>query len=121
MPDYFHVCSTEVLSKLCKFFNPFPHNNIFNKTKMKAFAADKLNVTTRGPWWSWIAHLSHFHNKFSPSLFQLVTPRVEPVLTPGASYEKKKKKKKKIIKVHYKMLLAIYQSSRPSSFRDEVF
>ena len=26
-------------------FNPFPHNNTLDQTKLKAFAEDKLNVT----------------------------------------------------------------------------
>ena len=27
------------------YFNPFPHDKILDKTKLKAFADDKLNVT----------------------------------------------------------------------------
>ena len=48
-------------------------------------------------------------------IFQIVTPGVGSVLTPKESYEKK------LIKVHKEMLNAKYQSSNPSSFREEKF
>ena len=52
---------------------------------------------------------------FFVPMFQLVTPGVGSVLTPKESYEKK------LIKVHKEMLNTKYQSSNPSSFREEEF
>ena len=31
--------------KTCRHVNPFPHDNILEQTKIKAFADEKLNVT----------------------------------------------------------------------------
>ena len=42
-------------------------------------------------------------------------PRGSPVLTPGASYEKN------LVEIHKEMLHTKYQSSAPSSFREEDF
>ena len=77
-------------------------------------------IETRGPWWTWITHLSHFPHKINSTFFVPIVPICKPqggsqFLTPGASYEKH------MIEVHYQMLLAKYQSSRPPSFRDEEF
>ena len=48
---------------------------------------------------------------FYVPMFQLVTPKAGPVLTPGAN----------LVEVLKEMLYTKYQSSRPSSFREEEF
>ena len=60
------------------------------------------------------------NKNFEVDIFCSYVQTCDSCFGPGASYERKKKKKN-VIKAHYYMLHAKYQSSRPSSFRDEEF
>ena len=74
---------------------------------------------TRGPWWPWIAPLSHFLPQMNSTslfhLFQLLTPGVGPVLIPRDIIWIK------LTKVYKEMLHTKNLSSIPSSFREKEF
>ena len=70
---------------LRNILSPLTDNNILDQTKLKAFADDKLNVTTRGPWWPWIAHLSQFPRKMNSTFSITIVPTYDP--RDGASFD----------------------------------
>ena len=70
---------------------------------------------TRGPWWPWIAHLSHFTCKWILHLCSFGSLGVGPVLIPrGIIWIN-------LTKVYKEMLHNKSLSSIPSSFREEEF
>ena len=76
------------------------------------------NVSTRGPWWPWIAYLSHLPHKWTLHLCSfgsnLWPPGWSQFWSQGASYEWNWQRSTRML--HTKNL-----SSIPSSFREEEF
>ena len=122
----------------------------FSVVKTWDCAVKEFNLA-RGPWWPWIAHLSHFPHKWILYLCSFGSNLWSPVLIPkvytlslqvlekknfkvgplcsyvptcdprgGVSFDPKGNMNK-LIKVHKEMLNTKYQSSNPSSFREEKF
>ena len=86
------------------------HTFIYTQTLCVNFWAV---LATRGPWWPWIAHPSHFRNKMNSTFFILIVSNCDPL--PPRHHMKK------LIKVHKEKLHTKNQSSIPSSFREEEF
>ena len=74
---------------------------------------------TRGPWWPWIAHLSHFPHYMNSTFVVTNVPTCDPLV--GASSDSRGIIWIKLTKVHKEMLYIKYESSAPSSFRKEEF
>ena len=73
------------------------------------------NRYTRGPWWPWITHLSHFPHKLNSTFFVTIGP------TCGTSFDPRCIIWIKFMKVHKVMLHLRKQSSRPTRYREEEF
>ena len=84
-----------------------------------SFFATELEEPTRGPWWPWIAHLSHFPHKMNSTFSFTIVPTCDP--RAGASFDPRGIILIELIKVHKTMLHTKNQSFRPSRFREEEF
>ena len=82
-----------------------------------------LLCKTRGPWWPWIAHLSHFPHKMKSSFFVPIVPTCDTHPPPrgGAGFDPQDIIWTNLIEVHTEMLTTKYQTSRPSSFGEDEF
>ena len=95
--------------------NSLPHNPDFQRPWERSLLKILWEKETRGPWWPWIAHLSHFPHKWTLHLCSFGSNLWSPVLIPrGIIWIK-------LTKVYKEMLHTKNLTSIPSSFREEEF
>ena len=98
-------------------FGPVTFSGNLASTNMEGM----LENVTRGPWWPWIAHLSHFPHKMNSTFSILIVSNCDPPPPGWGQFWSQGHHMNKMIKVHKEKLHTINWSSIPSSFREEEF
>ena len=89
---------------------------LIKKHRLLQALLSQMIIITRGPWWSWIAHLSHFPHNWILHLCSFGST-CDP--QGGASFDSKGIIWIRLIKVHKELLNIKYQRSNPFSFREK--